>query len=190
MSSGVNLFITYFGACAGIVGASAWLAPYVYKKIAKPNVRVKLISKFENIGKFNNKPCLMHFMALNTISLNKCFNLKDVKLSISYSGSNDRYTGEMFWARVNQWVNSKNEKLELSIEPEETLLYIGTIPEEKNVKLYLLFKVDKAELSEFEDLKITFIEQSGHESVVVIKRSDINPNQILWDDRIWKKVNI
>lgn len=189
MSSEVNLFITYFGACAGIIGASAWLAPYVYKKIAKPIIKVKLMSRLENIGVFNDSPCLMHFMALNIISLNKCFNLKDVKLSISYNGSNDRYTGKMFWARVNRWVNSENEKLELSIVPEETLLFTGTIPEEKSVKLYLLFKVDKAELSEFDELKITFIEQSGHESDVVIKASDINPDQMLWDDRIWQKIN-
>ncbi|EHH2570918.1 hypothetical protein J7X09_004592 [Vibrio parahaemolyticus] len=189
MSGDVSSFETSFTAIASIVGASAWLAPYCYKKFSKPIVKAKLISRFENAGSFNNKPCLMHFMALNIISLKKCFNLKETKISISYTGSADRYTGELFWARKNQWVDSEDNKLVLSILPEETLLFTGVLPEEKSVKLYLTFKVDKAELVEFEDISITFIEQSGHECSVVIKSSDLNPNQILWDDRVWKKLN-
>jgi len=56
----------------------AWLAPWVYSKSRKPKIKGKLISNFSNKGRFNNQDCIMHFMAINIISLNKPFHISDV----------------------------------------------------------------------------------------------------------------
>jgi hypothetical protein len=124
-------------------------------------------------------------MTLNFISLNKSFNIKKVNILLSYKNGDNKYVGELYWIRQNKWTDSNKNKITLNIEPEDTLLFTGTLPEGITKKLYLTFKVDKAELEEFEEMSLTFIEQSGHRSTVIIK----SPDQILWDDRIWRKEN-
>ena len=76
MCISVGELLNNIGTIAGLIGASAWLAPWVYKKFTKPALKGRVVSHFENAGKFNSKKCLMHFLALNVISLNRCFNIK------------------------------------------------------------------------------------------------------------------
>ncbi len=49
----------------------------------------------------------------------------------------------------------------------------------------MTFRVDKAELEEFEKIVIVFTEESGHKSTVEISKQWIDGDQMLWDDRIW-----
>ncbi|MFV1977144.1 MAG: hypothetical protein ACC651_15485 [Candidatus Scalindua sp.] len=188
MAGDTNSWVSYFGAISGLIGASAWLAPWVYQKFTKPIIEAKIVSKFENTGKSRSTPCLMHFLALNIISLRRSFNIKDTNISVTYKDKKDKYTGTLFWARKNEWAGPNGERLTLNILPEDTLPFVGTIPKDITRKIYLTFKVDKAELEEFEEIDITFIEQSGCQSKVSIKSNMIDPDQILWDDRIWKVV--
>lgn len=181
-------WVSYLGAVAGLIGAFAWFAPLVYQIFTKPKIKAELVSKFENSGNFSGSDCLMHFLALNIISLNKCFNIKKTNISIKYKGNSDKYSGTLFWARKNEWAGPNQERLTLNILPEETLPYVGTIPKDITKKIYLTFRVDKAELDEFELIELTFEEHSGCQSKVVISSDQIVPDQILWDDRIWKEV--
>lgn len=176
------------GTIAGLVGASAWLAPWVYKKLTKPELKGRVVSYFLNAGKFNGKSCLMHFFALNVISVNRCFNINNTNISVEYSSSNS-YSGKLFWARKNEWAGPNNERLRLEIQPEDTLPFVGTIPQDVTKRIYLTFMVDKAEPEEFEKIVIVFTEESGHKSIVEINRQSIDDDQILWDDRIWKNVS-
>lgn len=173
---------------AGLVGASAWLSPWVYKKFTKPELKGRIISSFENAGEFNHKKCLMHFVALNMISLNRSFNIKDTDISIKYKSSPVSYRGELFWARKNKWAGPDGEQLRLEIQAEDALLFTGTIPQDVTKKIYLTFKVDKAELEEFEKIVIVFTEESGHKSTVEINRKSIDGGKMLWDDRIWIEI--
>jgi hypothetical protein len=171
---------------AVLIAASAWLAPWVYRKFTKPTLKGRLISHFENKGEFNSKPCLMHFLAINIISLKRSFNIKETKISVRYKGSTDSYTGTLFWARKNEWAGPNNERLTLIIKPEDTLPFVGTIPNDITKTIYLTFKVDKAELQEIDEITLTFNEQSGCSSKILISSELIDGNQTLWDDRIWQ----
>ena len=53
----------------------------------------------------------------------------------------------------------------------------------------MTFRVDKAELEEFEKIKIVFTEESGRKSTVIIDKQSIDGDQMLWDDRIWKDIS-
>jgi hypothetical protein len=174
---------------AGLVGASAWLSPWVYNKLTKPKLKGRIISYFYNPGEFNGKKCLMHFVALNMISLNRSFNIQKTDISITYKNSPGSYHGKLFWARKNRWTGCNGEQLRLEIQAEDALLFIGTIPQDVTKKIYLTFKVDKAELEEFEKIVIVFTEESGHKSTVEINRQSIDGEQMLWDDRIWIEVS-
>jgi hypothetical protein len=173
------------GTIAGLVGASAWLAPWVYKKLTKPELKGRIVSHFENAGEFNRKKCLMHFVALNVISLNRCFNIKNTDITVRYKNTSDIYNGKLFWARKNEWAGPNNERLRLEIQAEDTLLFVGTIPQDVTKKIYITFKVDKAELEEFEQIIFVFTEESGHKSTIEINKQSIDGDQMLWDDRIW-----
>ena len=183
----VGELLSIIGAITGIIGASAWLAPWVYKKLSKPNLKGRIISHLENKGESNSKQCLMHFLALNVISLNRPFNIKCTDITVKYKKSSDCYNGKLFWARKNEWALDE-KRLRLSIQAEDTLPFFGTIPQDVTKKIYMTFKVDKAELEEFERIVIVFTEQSGHKSTVEIDRQLIDADQMLWDDRIWKDI--
>jgi hypothetical protein len=188
MAGSTSSWFSDLGAIAGLIGATAWLAPWVYQKFTKPSIEGRLISKFENAGKFKETDCLMHFLALNLISLDKEFNIKETNISVKYKDSPDTYSGSLFWARANEWAGPKDERLSLNILPEQSLPFLNSLPKNTTVKVYLTFSVDKAKLEEFEKITITFVEHSKHESKLVINSNDIISDQMLWDDRIWDLV--
>lgn len=169
-----------------LVGASAWLAPYVYRKLTRPSLKGKLVSLFANSGSFNQQRCLLYFVALNVISLHRHFNIKETQITIRYKSSANEYSGKLYWARTNHWVTSRDEHIKLIVPPEEMLPFVGTIPPNMTKKIYATFRVDKAELEDIEELKIIFVEESGKKSTVSIKQSAINEDLLLWDDRIWQ----
>lgn len=172
-----------------IAGALAWLAPWVYSKYRRPKIKGKLISEFSNKGRFNNRECIMHFMALNIISMNKPFHISVVSIELAYKDSKQTYTGEIFWARFNEWSAPGNkERLRLVINPEESLPFITTLPEDVTKTVYLTFKVDKAELSEIEWVRLKFVDYSSYSQELYINFDHIIPEQMLWDDRVWKKI--
>jgi len=128
----------------------------------------------------------MHFLALNVISLNRCFNIKDSQIAVRYKSASDNYNGKLFWARKNEWSGPNQERLRLTILAEDTLPFVGTIPQDVTKRIYMTFKVDKAELEEFEEIVIVFNEESGCKSTIVIDKKSIDGDQVLWDDRIWE----
>jgi hypothetical protein len=140
----INGFLHNLMVISGPIGAAAWLAPWAYKMISRPSLKGRLVSHFENAGEFNRKKCLMHFLAINVISLNRCFNIKDTQISVRYKGTASNYKGELFWARMNEWAGPNKERLKLKVQPEDTLPFVGTIPQDVTKKIYLTFKVDKA----------------------------------------------
>ena len=131
----------------------------------------------------------MHFLALNVISLNRCFNIKSTEISVKYKSASDSYNGKLFWARKNVWASQNNKRLRLEIQAEDTLPFVGTIPQDITKKIYMTFRVDKAKLEEFEKIVIVFTEESGRKSTIAIDKHSIDGDQMLWDDRIWKDLS-
>ena len=188
MCSDISSWVTYFGAVSGVIGASAWLAPWAYSKFSKPTLKARTLSLFANSGKFNNKNCLLYFLALNITSLKKCFNIDTIQISVTYEKNSVKYLGEVHWARKNEWAGPSGERLSLDILPENTLPFIGTLPKNITKKVYLTFNVDKADLEDFKEIELIFIEQSSHSCKIIIKNENIKEHQLIWDDRIWKDV--
>ena len=190
MMESTSIWISYIGCIAGLIGASAWLAPWVYQKLAKPKIAGKMISFVETTGSLNQSDCLLYFVALNLISLNKTFNIKETKISVKYKNHQNIYSGKIYWARLNLWTMAKSsEQYSIKNPPEQSLPFLGTLPANTMVKVYLTFNVDKATLSEFKEITFTFIEYSNIECNLIIKHEDLDEVQMLFDDEIWIPVN-
>ena len=187
MQEVIDNLIKFLVEACGPIGAAAWFAPWVFKKLSKPSLEGKLVSHYENSGTFNGEPCLMHFLAINVISLGGNFNIKNIQISLTYKGSSSIYEGDLFWARQNLWVNRAGDYFELRLQPEDTLPFVGTMPQDITKKIYLTFRVDKATLEDFQEIQINFIDHSNVQSVIKVEHP-INGDQILWDDRIWKRI--
>jgi|GEM_PF-850653 len=184
-----SFFLEYMPLLVSLVAASAWF-PYIHEKFfSKASLQGKLISNFPNVGEFNQKKGIMHFLAINVVSLNGCFNIKSVIIKVKYKNESTVYIGKQCWAVRNEWTNRSGHKLRLNIQPEDSLLYIGTIPQNVTKVIYLTFFVDKAEITEFDEIIIEITECRGNSSNFVFTGSSMDGDQMLWDDRIWKKVD-
>lgn len=160
------------------IGALAWL-PWIVDIIAKPKLKCRLISHFENFGSYNGQPGTLYFVALNVISLRKPFHIRDTRVSV------DGRAGNLYWARFSKWCGPNNEALTLLINPEDTLPFAGTIPQDITKTIYMTFKVDGPESKPFGQIDIVLIAHSGNQETITIRNKEINGDQILWDDQIW-----
>ncbi len=112
------------------------------------------------------------------------------KVQKSSKDSEIIYLGHASWFRegTSKWVFEDNKIIRLHISPKDSLPFLGILPEGKIKTTYLTFTVDKASMSEWEWLKIKFIEYNGRKQDLIIERSKIKPEQIIWDDRIWEVI--
>jgi hypothetical protein len=182
-------WITAITLAASVVGAAAW-TPWLYEWLAKPILKARMISQVDNQGTFQSgPPCLLHFRAFSIVSLRKAFNIADVEIKVTYRGPADSYSGTWFWARtdLSRWTHG-GRQYKCIISPEDALPYIGSLPKNQTKTVYLLFKVDKAELQEIDELALRFVEQSGHLQDIIVKSEDVHDEQMVWDPRIWEEV--
>lgn len=176
-----------------IVGACAWSAPFLYAYFTKSQLKVKLISQLVNKGTFtdDNKKDhqgLIHFYAFNCIALNKAFNIKSVSASVKYMDNEDdkEYKGHIFWAVENRWQSSGGSQyLHLSIKPEDTIPFVGTIPPSITKRIYLTFWTDKANPAPAKNLYLSIEDYKNKKHEFEFPIQEINIDQILWDTRIW-----
>jgi len=181
-------FVSNFSQLTGIIGASAWFAPWVYQKFVRPDVKCQLMSIHGNPGIFIDKECTMHFLALNIISLNKEFHINMTKTQISTKYFDDMkiYPCEQFWARSSEWAGPNCEQVKLKILPEQTLLFTSSLPKDVATKVYVLFKHEETiDTIKLERISITLVDYSNKKHKFVFNRHDIDVEKIVWDDRIW-----
>ena len=168
-----------------IIGALAWLAPWVYEVLQKPTLKGKLISQHMNKGFYTDKEGLLYFLSVSIISLRKQFNIKEIKIKVKYPGDDKEYNGTMCWFRKSTWVDSEGKQIELRIPSDEFLGFMSTMPKDNSRKCYVTFLVDKGTMEEFDYVKLEFIPYRGNIQTIKFDKKDINPNLMLWDDNIW-----
>ena len=171
-----------------IIGALAWLAPWVYDVLQKPKLKGKLISQNMNKGYFRDKEGLLYFLSVSIISLRKQFNIKEIKIKIKYPNDDKEYNGVVCWFRKSFWVDAEGKKYELVIPNNEFLSYISTLPKDDSRKSYITFFVDKGTMEEFDYVKLEFTPYRGNTQIINFNKKDINSNLMLWDENVWKEV--
>jgi hypothetical protein len=175
-----------------LIGASAWAAPYVYEKFfSNPTLHGKLVSFYSNSGTSLGNNCQIYFLALNVTSLHNDFNVKDTNIKVSYKNGSTEYEGNITWYRRNSWIgpDAEDGNITLDIEPEDFLLYIGTIPQNITKKIYVTFSIDKAEPSVIDKIKIDIKAHDGNTAHLVFSGDSLKEEEMLFDDRIWRKLS-
>jgi len=173
-----------------LFGAAAWTAPYVYSKCSKPKLKARLVSCSGSEANVINELAYINFFALNMISLNKSFQMKDINIKVKYKGIDEYFVGDWIWLRKLILPDYPQGNLvTLEIKPEDTLPFVGTLPKDSTKLVYLLFKTKVSNLTniEFEEIKLTFIDFKGKSQTINVTIPE--ESKIVYDDRIWKEVD-
>lgn len=88
-SDNLGVILTFI---LSIIGTLSWIPYLINKFLTRAKIKGRIISDFVNTGTFANKPCMMHFMAFNLISLYKTFNISDINIQIRYKDSTFAFT--------------------------------------------------------------------------------------------------
>lgn len=170
-----------------IVGALAWV-PWIYEKLTPAKLYGSLISNLSNQGTFNTKFGTLHFLKLSISCINKNFNVVDCSIKIKYFNNEKKYDGSIFWARTSRWSMDPQGRVtkNLVIPNEEFLGFVNMLEKDKSVFYYLTFIVEKNTLEEFEEINIKLKNPQGKEKYIKFKSSELNPDKILFDDKIWQ----
>lgn len=169
-----------------ILGALAWL-PWIYEKMNPSKLYGRLISNFENQGRFNQKTGTMHFLKLSISCMYKNFNVDDISIQIKYLNNGEWYDGNVFWARTSIWsMNAEGTVRKHLVIPHENYLgFVNMFEKDKSGFYYLTFIVEKEQLEEFEIIRLTFRNPKQITESIEFRKENINPDSVLFDDSIW-----
>jgi hypothetical protein len=170
-----------------IIGALAWI-PWIYDKATPSKIYGHLISNVMNQGNFNNKDGTLHFIKLSLTCMNKNFNVHKTTIRVKYINNDTWYNGKTFWARRSSWVidPTQNISKQLVIPNEDFLGFTNMFEKDKSKFYYLTFLVEKDILEEFEIIGIDFEDPNGTTRTVEFRSENIDTNNILFDDSIWR----
>ncbi|HFG2029794.1 TPA: hypothetical protein ACGF6R_003582 [Vibrio cholerae] len=173
-----------------IIGASAWLAPYVYEKMKKSKLVGKAISciSIDDMTMTDNQTGkvvsagVFYLYKLSISSLGSNFHPKDVAISVKYKDG-VQLTGKIFVPRnINSNINGVAHK----ISPPRELLFPNVCVFQKDTAqhVYMPFVVDRATKELVNAVSFKFVDFSGHESVIEIDFTKIDSGQLMYDEII------
>lgn len=169
----------------GLIGALAWI-PWLFDKFTPAKLYGNVISQFANQGTFNNSPGVLHYLKLSLTCINKNYNIKEIRIQVKYTNDERWYNGEIFWARTSTWVMADNiTRKQLTIPNTEFLGFTNILEVDKSRYYYLTFMTEKEQIQEFEIIRISFYDFKGKHEDIIFNATQINENNILWDDSIW-----
>ena len=174
----------------GFIGALAWL-PQIIEWSLKPKLDAKITSQYENAGYFLNDTVrgTIVVQKLTLFSKNKDFFNKSIKVFLKFPDREKEVEAKIIVARKLSFTFPENGELvkrNLNINTNEYLLHISVFPKNASIVAYLIFKLNFSVKSNYEYIRYEFISFKGKELEIVIPASEIEANELIHDDNIWK----
>jgi hypothetical protein len=169
-----------------IIGALAWV-PWLFDLVRPAKLSGKLISHYENGGEFNDRVGLLHLVKLALCTSNKSVQIRDIAIRIKYVDENQPRTAKWYWARFSHWTwpSPENAQKKLIISPECFLGFRISLLKDEPIVTYLTFFSERPGLAGFEWFELSLIGFNGKARKVRFSASEIDSEQMLFDDSIW-----
>lgn len=171
-----------------LVGASAWLAPFVYEKFSKVKLVGKVISciSLDSITMTNNDSGKVvgagtfYLYKLSISSLGRNFYPKDLKIKVRYDDGK-LYDGRVF---VPRNINTNYNGVPHKVSPPRNLLFpnVCIFQKDSAQHLYIPFLVDRASKGEVEKVHFNFIDFKGISSEIEIDFTEIDDGLLVFEE--------
>ena len=170
----------------GLIGAAAWLSPWVYEAIRINKFDGKIISIYNNVTK--DRKTIYFLFKLSVISRNKDYFLRDIDLKIKFPSS--QYLTAT--ARNNRLVvfNIDGVFKKLTIKDKDFLNNLSVLKKDFAEVGYLFFSIDYDKDEPIEEVAFIFKSyDKNKQRTINFKQNDIQEKKLLFDDSIWTAVN-
>ncbi|MFH1005738.1 MAG: hypothetical protein V1781_09665 [Bacteroidota bacterium] len=161
------------------------------EKIGKSKIDIKIVSLvYAPNQTYTNRSCNLtingigYFLKINLTVLHKDFYQKNLIIYVKYP-TRDNYIKSEIFVPSNYSITLENNRLTLNIDKSKLLQFNSIIPKNKITSNYVTFIVDKANYEDFESIKFEFIDFSFKTREFIIKRSEMDFNNILFENEIW-----
>ena len=172
----------------GIIGASAWFAPLIYKHVSRNKFHGKIISIYSNFNEDRSKILLL--FKISVVSKNKDFFLKDVDSRIKFqsssyingSASNNRIVVFTF----------ENKPKKLLVPGNEFINNMSVLKKDAAVVGYLMYIIDYSKDEDIDEIEFIFKSyKRKRRKTLKFKRSeDIIREKLFHDNSIWGDINM
>ena len=181
----------------GVVGALAWFSPWLYEKLTRPDLEIKLISQYGSIGsvkthEINISKGNLYLMKFAIASKNKGFDYKNINVKLKLPSNANIVDGHVYIGRNSYYTSTENNKpvlKKLVINQEEELLYNCYMEKDKPLIGYLSFAIDTAIDENYEKLILEFERFNGKKIVKEISSNDIKGSTLFYEEKIWTDVS-
>ena len=179
-----------------LIGALAWFAPWIYDKLTKTDLQIKLISQYGSIGSVNTPDIKitmgnLYLMKFAIVAKNKGFDYKDIDIKIKLPSINESIKGKIYTARFSYYtlIESGQPVLkQLLISQNEELIYNCYIEKDKPLIGFIAFAIDTAIDENYEKLEINFVGFDNKKITKEILNTDVKGSKLFYDDKIWKDI--
>jgi len=170
-----------------IAGSLAWASPWVYEIFKKSVIKGRILAFLDMTDadvnyldrktyKINKIEGLEYVLKLSILSLNRSFNIRNIKAKIKYSDAQWR-DAKLFYAE-NINIRIRNLKGTIvkhaKIEPRNHMSFLSVLDKDKTYDVWVTLIVDKATTTQFEELVFVFYDYKEKVQQISFKWSDID----------------
>ncbi|MDZ7963850.1 MAG: hypothetical protein RM368_02580 [Nostoc sp. DedSLP03] len=177
-----------------LIGAFAWLSPYVYEQFKKPQVEGKLISLSSVLNtSFSSEEGevegIGYYPRIGFTSVNGNFPVKKVEVFITFEGDKNKYQGVVISARelgrgVKITPDGKKISRILQVPPTEHVRSMVVLQPSQVQIVFVPFIVAR-KYAPFTEMEFHVYDFENNHSSFVISKQDIDSRSILLDDQYW-----
>ena len=171
-----------------IIGALAWLAPFIYSKLTPNKINGKIISVYKNFNKDMTKIFLLFKVSL--VSRNKDYYLKDIDLNIKFQSSNFITTTAVN-NRLTVFTYDGIPK-KLLVPGNEFINNLSVLKKDSPVVGYLLYTLDYSVDEDYDVIEFIFKSYKSKKTkkLTFKNKKDIKSKKLLFDDSIWENIDL
>ena len=173
-----------------LIGALAWLQPFVFSWFQIEEINGKILSNDANIGSVpnNSNHQTIYFQKVAIFSKNKDFFPKDIKVVIKYPSIGTELPCVLWtWKELIFTFREQGKIIQKKLNINLSDYLIQSIVFQKNeTKVgYISFSVDFIKDEMFEYVRYEFVDFKGKKRNITFSEKDIEANKLVHDSNIW-----